>query len=143
MIEGGSPGDSLCIIETTDLDSIEHGSREPMQPFESPFLGMTDDQVRAWLKAHRRPDFAFFAFAVLDEDTIKNKTCRICCTHDEALDAYRVLITDFYAIIRVQIPVEEGVMSWCDLELIGTGQVYGRKNMEDFERIRADRVMVI
>jgi hypothetical protein len=57
MIEGGSPGDSLCIIETTDLDSIEHGSREPMQPFESPFLGMTDDQVRAWLKAHRRPDF--------------------------------------------------------------------------------------
>lgn len=39
-------GCSPCILQTTDLDSITHGSRKPMPEFESPFLNMTDNEIR-------------------------------------------------------------------------------------------------
>jgi hypothetical protein len=76
-----------------------------MQPFESPFIGMTDDQVRSWMKEHEHPHFAYGTFAVLDEDTIKNKTCRIGCTHADRKEADKMQITDFYASMHVRVPI--------------------------------------
>ncbi|EGD88115.1 hypothetical protein H112_04597 [Trichophyton rubrum D6] len=55
--EDGS-GSAPC-IQTTDLDSITHGSRKPMHEFDSPFLGWTEDQVRDWVIKHRHPNFAY------------------------------------------------------------------------------------
>ncbi|OBT51909.1 hypothetical protein VE04_06389 [Pseudogymnoascus sp. 24MN13] len=63
-----------------DLDSVTYGSRKPMQPFESPFLGMADNEVRTWMSEHRNLNFVESTFAVLDGDTARNKTCRIGVT---------------------------------------------------------------
>jgi hypothetical protein len=37
MVPDGDVGASTCILETTDLDSIAHGSRKPMRAFKSLF----------------------------------------------------------------------------------------------------------
>ncbi|KFY29507.1 hypothetical protein V493_02326 [Pseudogymnoascus sp. VKM F-4281 (FW-2241)] len=99
----GVPGDCLCILDTENLDSVIHGSRKPMQPFESPFIGMTDDEVRSWMNEHHQhPHFAEFAFAVLDEDTVKNKTCCIEVTDFVLVDSHRIITTDFFGSILLR-----------------------------------------
>lgn len=136
----GSPGECLCILTTTDLDSVKHGSRTPMEPFESPFLGMTDDEVRAWMKERRHPktripNFAYWTFAVLDEDTVKNKTCRIGCIDIDEEAGDRILTTDFFASLYVRVPLEAGTRLWYEeveseeLE-VGAGGVYNHKCIE-------------
>jgi hypothetical protein len=91
-----------------------HGSRIPMQPFKSPFLGMTDDQVRSWMNEHPHPNFARLTFAVLDEDTVKNKTCRIGYTQTEDEDDDKLVTTDFYACMTIRLAVEMVTISWCE-----------------------------
>lgn len=103
MDDRGVPGDCPYILDTEDLDSVTYGSRKPMQPFESPFLGMTDDEVRTWMSEHRNPNFVESTFAVLDGDTARNKTCRIGVTD--------VVLEDVDKVIR---RISLGVcMSWC------------------------------
>jgi hypothetical protein len=63
-------GASLCILQTTDLDSIIHGSRKPMPNFESLFLNQTDTEIREWMLNHPHPNFARSTFTVLDQNTI-------------------------------------------------------------------------
>lgn len=91
----GVPGDCLCTLDTENLDSVIHGSRKPMQPFESPFIGMTDDEVRSWMNEHQHPHFAECTFAVLDGDTAKNKTCRIRVTDFVPVDSHRMITNRF------------------------------------------------
>ena len=69
MIDG-DVGVSPCILKTTDLDSITHGSRKPMRPFESPFLSKSDDEIRTWMKENKHPNFGELTFTILDEDFI-------------------------------------------------------------------------
>ncbi|KFY00959.1 hypothetical protein V490_01129 [Pseudogymnoascus sp. VKM F-3557] len=138
------PGGCLCIITTEDLGSIGHGSRKPMQPFESPFLGMTDDEVRTWFLEHQHPGFSYFTFAVLDKDTVKNKTCRIGYRDVNAEEDNKMVITDFYASIYIQIPLDVVVISWFEEvrnhELVlGPGKAYTRKHIEEEKQEVADR----
>ena len=127
MVEDGYVGASPCILTTTDLNSISNGSRNPMHAFESPFLRKTDDEIRAWMKEHIHPNFAQTTFTILDEDTIKNKTCRVGYT----LDDDRILLTDFYADLYVRVPVEMFTISWDELELLGTGKVFNQKYIKN------------
>ncbi|KIN09074.1 hypothetical protein OIDMADRAFT_23793 [Oidiodendron maius Zn] len=107
MVDDGDVGASPCILETTDLNSVQHGSRKPARAFESPFLGKTDDEIREWVKEHPHPSFAQLTFTILDEDTIKNKTCRVGYTRGDD----RILITDFYATMYVRVPIEMATSS--------------------------------
>ena len=127
MVDDGDVGASPCILETTDLNSIANGSRSPMHAFESPFLGKTDDEIRAWMEEHKHPNFAQTTFTILDEDTIKNKTCRVGYT----LDDDRILLSDFYADLCIRVPVEMCTISWDELELIGTGKVFNQKYIKN------------
>lgn len=127
MVEDGDVGASPCILETTDLDSVQHGSRKPAQAFESPFLGKTDDEIRAWVKEHTHPSFATLTFTILDEGTIKNKTCRVGYT----LGDDRMLVTDFYATMYVRVPIEMVTVSWDEEELVGTGRVFNRQYIQN------------
>lgn len=127
MVDDGDVGASPCILETTDLDSIAHGSRKPTQAFESPFHGKSEDEIRAWVKEHEHPNFAQTTFTILDEDTIKNKTCRVGYT----LGDDRMLLTDFYANMYVRVPVEMATVSWDEEEFVGTGKVFSRKYIEN------------
>jgi hypothetical protein len=126
-VNDSDPGVSPCILTTTDLDSITHGSRKPMRAFESPFLGKSDDEIRAWMKEHEHPNFARLTFTILDEHTIKNKTCRVGYTRGDD----RMLITDFYANLYIRVPIEMVTLSWDEEEYVGTGKVFNRKYIEN------------
>ncbi|EFR01030.1 hypothetical protein MGYG_04033 [Nannizzia gypsea CBS 118893] len=75
-IDEVGPG-APCILETTDLDSITHGSRLPMKQFKSPFLGWTEGQVREWMVKHEHPNFASSTFTILDQNTIDRGISRM------------------------------------------------------------------
>lgn len=128
----GVPGDCLCILDTENLDSVTRGSRKPMQPFESPFIGMTDDEVRSWVNKHRHPNFAKVTFIVLDGDTAKNKTCRMGATDIVTEDSDRMITTDFYSTMSTMMPLEVCTLSWCENEefYLGTGKVLTREYFE-------------
>ncbi|KFY61770.1 hypothetical protein V496_04896 [Pseudogymnoascus sp. VKM F-4515 (FW-2607)] len=139
------PSDCLCILTTENLDSIKHGSRKPMQPFESPFLGMTDEEVRTWFNEHPHPNFACRTFSVLDRDTARNKTCRIGNKDGNEEAGNKMITTDFYASTYTRIPLEAFVFRWFeDVESIelqtGPGKVYTRKHIEKEKREVAERV---
>ena len=126
-IDDSDAGVSPCILTTTDLDSITHGSCKPMRAFKSPFFGKSDDEIRAWMKEHKHPNFAGLTFTILDEHTIKNKTCRVGYTGGDD----RMLITDFYANLYIRVPIEMVTLSWDEEEYIGTGKVFNRKYIEN------------
>lgn len=131
----GVPGDCLCILDTENLGLVIHGSRKSVQPFESPFISMTDDQVRSWMNEHRQSHFAECTFAVLDGDTAKNKTCRIGVTDFVPVDSDRMITTDFYGSMYVMVPVEAATCSWNDHEefYLGTGKVLNREYIEGLQ----------
>lgn len=128
----GVPRDCLCILGTANLDSVTHGSRKPMQPSESPFLGMTDDEVRSWMSEHRHPNFVGSTFAVLDGDTARNKTCRIGVTDVVQDNVDKMITTDFYGSMYVMVPVEVATVSWYNHAefFLGSGKVLNREYIE-------------
>ena len=130
---GGAP----CILQTTDLSSIAHGSRKPMQAFDSPFLGKTDSEIRTFMQENRNKHFASLTFTIFDEETIKNKTCRIGDASEKCDE--RILLTDFYTNMVVRVPIEEGVRLLVEEELLGTGKVYDRRFMEEQYRVARER----
>ncbi|DAA74243.1 TPA_exp: hypothetical protein A8136_3741 [Trichophyton benhamiae CBS 112371] len=111
--EGDLPayGMAPCILQTTDLDSITHGSRKPMPvDFESPFLNWTDEQVREWATKALRPGHPSFAqrtFTILDQNTVDNKICRVgyISVFQEDED-YGMLSEVFYGDIMARVPLE-------------------------------------
>jgi hypothetical protein len=83
------------------------------------------------MKEHRHPSFAYFTFAVLDEDTAKNKTCRIGCTDYDAEDGDKMLITDFYTSLYIRVPIEVVTISWCEEIHSGENKIYDPKRIEE------------
>lgn len=126
----GIPGECICILDTTDLNSVVHGSRTPMQPFESPFIGWTDDECRSWINEHRHLYFAEYNFIVLDKDTAKNKTCCVGYTYVNEPMGDKMLITDFYTCMHSMPAIEVGTLLWDETELLGTGEVDNRAKFE-------------
>ncbi|EFQ99270.1 hypothetical protein MGYG_02283 [Nannizzia gypsea CBS 118893] len=112
------PGASPCILQTTDLDLIAHGSRKPMPNFESPFLNWTDEQVRDWATKEgkrQRQSFAMETFTILDQNSIDNKICRIgYIDNGEEDDDRRMLHGIFYADLQTRIPLNEVEVSWSE-----------------------------
>ncbi|KFY74282.1 hypothetical protein V499_05687 [Pseudogymnoascus sp. VKM F-103] len=128
----GIPGDCICILDTMDLNSAEHGSRAPMQPFESPFIGWTDDECRSWINEHRHPYFAEYNFIVLDEDTVKNKTCRVGYTYVNEPMGDKMLTTDFFTCMHNMPAIDVGTLLWDETVLLGTGEVDDRAKFEEY-----------
>ena len=128
MTDDGLVGGAVCILDTEDIHSVIYRSRKPMKSFHSPFLGKTDDEIRSWVKENLTglDEFAERTFTILDEDTIKNKTCRIGYVGGDD----RMLIADFFANLPVRIPVEMSERSWCENDYLGTEKVFGRKYLQ-------------
>lgn len=87
---------------------------------------MTDDEIRGWMREHKHPGFAQLTFTILDEDTVRNKTCRIGYT----LDNDGMLICDFWASMVIRVPIEMVTLTWDDEELVGTGRVCDRAYLD-------------
>ncbi|KAM5438237.1 hypothetical protein MferCBS31731_005098 [Microsporum ferrugineum] len=135
------PGASPCILQTTDLGSITHGSRKPMPDFESPFLNWTDKQVRDWATKESRLERSYIAtrtFTIFDQNTINNKVCRVgyISVYKEDTD-YRMLSEVFYADIMVRVPLEEAEICW-EETLSGVDGVFDR-NAIDEERAMVEK----
>ncbi|KFX88730.1 hypothetical protein V490_07445 [Pseudogymnoascus sp. VKM F-3557] len=131
----GNTGYHLCILDTMDLNSVEHGSRTPVQPFESPFIGWTDDECRSWMNEHRHPYFATYTFVVLDKDTVKNKTIRIGYLFVDEPQGDQMMVHDFYTSMHSMPALEIGNMTWsCNEEFLGTGKVYNRQKFEEGQK---------
>ncbi|KAM5434562.1 hypothetical protein MferCBS31731_006664 [Microsporum ferrugineum] len=127
---GGSP----CILQTTDLETITHGSRKPMPDFESPFLNWTDEQIRDWATKESKIERGYIAsstFTILDENTIDAKVCRVGYISINGIEKadYRMLSEVFYADLMVRVPLEMAEISW-DETLSGIDGVYDRKAIE-------------
>lgn len=133
MVEDGNVGGTACILQTTDLDSITHGSRPTMKAFESPFLDFTEPQVRQWLKDHPHKNFASRSYAIMDEDTVANKTLRIGCldTNIRGKEDDRTLLVDFFAHMYIRVPLEMATVSWFEEGRVGTDKVFDKKYIEN------------
>jgi hypothetical protein len=119
-------GSSPCILQTTDLDSVSHGSRKPIPDFDSPFLNWTESEIRDWMLKNRHPNFVESTFTILDQNTIDRKVCRIGYI-DEVEPDNRMLWADFFAELQVRVPIEMGTLSWQEEEFVGTEKVLDRK----------------
>lgn len=86
------------------------------------------------MKDHQHPSFAYSTFAVLDEDTTKNKTCRIGSTSDNTEEGDKMLTTDFFASMYFRVPVEMATRSWCEEVWGYAGKVFDRKCIEESKR---------
>ena len=103
-----------------------------MQPFESPFIGWTDDECRSWISEHRHPYFSTLNFVVLDKDTVKNKTCRVGYTYVDEPKGDQMMTHDFYTSMHFMPALEVGNMIWWwNEEYLGTGEVYNREKFEE------------
>lgn len=122
-------GASPCILQTTDLDSIAHGSRKPMPDFESPFLNMTDNEIRDWMLQHRHPNFAQLTFTILDQNTVEHQISRIGYVWEDDPDD-RMLLADFFAGLYIRVPISMGTISWDEEDLVGTEKIIDRKVLE-------------
>lgn len=125
---GDSVGGAPCILASKDLDAVAHGSRKPMQAFESPFVGMSKEEVRDFFVKNVAPHSAFtsYAFAIMDEDSAEKKTC-VVAVDDKPLKWIR---TDFFASMYNMVPLEMATMSIEETEFMGTDKVFDREEVE-------------
>ncbi|MCJ1475695.1 hypothetical protein MMC13_004358 [Lambiella insularis] len=61
----------LCVMTSTDVDSITHSSRPPFSAFQSPFLGWTLDALNDFIEAnfHSKEPLSEKFYIVLDKMT--------------------------------------------------------------------------
>jgi len=127
---GDSVGGAPCILQSKDLDEVAHGSRKPMQAFESPFLGMSKEEVRDFFVENVVPHSAFtsLTFAIMDEDTVSKKTC-VVAVNDQASNL-KSLRADFYASMFNMVPLEMVTISIEETEFVDTDKVFDREEVE-------------
>lgn len=101
-----------------------------MSDFESPFLNMTESEIRDWMLKHRHPEFARATFTILDQNTVDRKICRMGYIGGKNCDT-RMLCTEFYVDLYIRAPIEMGTVGWDDEQLAADGRVYSRKVIED------------
>lgn len=68
---------------------------------------------------------------VLDNDTVKNKTCRVGYTYINEPMGDKMKITDFYTCLHSMPALEVGNACWDWDEFVGTDEVYNREKFEE------------
>jgi len=97
----------LCFVTTKDTSKLEKGSRPPMDPFESPFLGTDIESINDFVKTHcRGTELSHENFTVLDNKTIEDKTC-VLASNSTGLQTVR---SDLRSILYTLVPIEMGTI---------------------------------
>lgn len=71
----------MVIMTSEDISTIPHLLTQPIQPFQSPFIGKTIEELAAWY--HRNiiqpavPGFWRGSFIVIDEDALEEQICTV------------------------------------------------------------------
>jgi hypothetical protein len=87
-------GYAPCILHSTDISAITHGSRYPYPAFSSPFIGKTVNEILNLFLSIRRPlnwEWSHSIFFILDEQTARDgKTCVLACdnSHEDNRPEY-------------------------------------------------------
>uniref|UniRef100_A0A8H7XY74 Uncharacterized protein n=1 Tax=Psilocybe cubensis TaxID=181762 RepID=A0A8H7XY74_PSICU len=68
-------------MTSENVSEIPHLLTQPVQPFQSPFLGMSFEEVAAWYDTNiikpKVPGFWEGAFIVLDEEALQEQICTV------------------------------------------------------------------
>jgi hypothetical protein len=136
------------ILSTKDIETIKKSSRAPMSPVDSPFLNCSIDEIYEFFLDNVRPlggeisgAWTAHTFIVLDERTVADKTCLICCDAPDFLEEERVVLkkirSDFLMSLSetlcyetfTRCPSESG-----DGRLLETGEVLTQEAVDRGER---------
>ncbi|KAH9478230.1 hypothetical protein JR316_0008683 [Psilocybe cubensis] len=73
--------DWMVIMTSEDVSEIPHLLTQPVQPFRSPLIGKSIEEVAAWYDTNiiqpNVPGFYFGAFVVMDEEALQEQLCTV------------------------------------------------------------------
>lgn len=104
-IEQIKPEEHFMLMTSKDVSALHHGLSTPVEPFESPFIGETIDEVAAWFTQNITDDsdrlgYMEELFVVLDTEAVEQGTCTIVQARDGDV---QTLCSDFsLALLTVQ-----------------------------------------
>ncbi|KAF5330639.1 hypothetical protein D9619_006023 [Psilocybe cf. subviscida] len=120
----------FSLITTKDLSSIRCGLSLPVQPFTSPFIDHSLEEVTAWFTSNitqpQLPGYHPYIFLVFDKDSAREEVCTIVSTLDQPVGQLRCEFKVTYDIFRCvdhQGGTEEGFG-----EYSRTGEVLTKEN---------------
>lgn len=123
----------IVIIDTENLSNITKGSSTPVEPFTSPFLGKTVEEVSSWFDSNitqpERTGYMHNCFLILDAQSVDDETCIFVCTRDAPLQSLRC---DFYlaaqnaVICEMGQNMKEGIMG----SFMRSGEVMTKENLK-------------
>ena len=95
---------ALFIMQSNHIVA-RHGSRPPIQPFESPCLGNSVEDIYGSFKRGVVPQeyFTEHTFAVVDDQTASDKTILVASDAEGSLQTVR---TDFWSSLHAMVPFE-------------------------------------
>jgi hypothetical protein len=107
----------LVLMTSKDLTSIHRGLSSPVQPFTSPFIGMSVDEVTAWydtnISQHEVVGYLKRTFIVLEQEAVDDEICIIVCTSEQPNGRLRcdfTLALQTICAIDMDRSTEEGIM---------------------------------
>ncbi|KAL9120725.1 MAG: hypothetical protein Q9187_002723 [Circinaria calcarea] len=98
-------GAGALFIMQSNYIVARHGSRPPIQPFESPCLGRTVEDIYGSFKRGVVPQdyFTEHTFAIVDDETASTKTILVASDADGSLQTVR---SDFWSSLHAMVPFE-------------------------------------
>ena len=96
------------LLHTTEIyTEIKHATRTPSQPFESPWLHNSFEDVKSWFEenvcAVETTDYFSNCFVILDEASAEPETCLMVNISEPNLETVR---TDFRIVLDVAMESE-------------------------------------
>ncbi|KAH9478231.1 hypothetical protein JR316_0008684 [Psilocybe cubensis] len=109
----------MVIMTSEDVSEIPHSLTQPIQPFRSPFLGKSIEEIAAWYDANiiqpKVPGFYSGAFIVMDEDALQQQICAVVnmkkgLQNIELLGCEWILALHMASILNLNHPFEDAVI---------------------------------
>jgi hypothetical protein len=124
--------DWLALITSKDLSSIHRGLSSPVQPFTSPFIGMSVDEVTEWFKTNvaqpELPGYNIEIFIIFNDESVMDEVCTVVSIFDEQAERLRC---EFKLGLEVVNWIDhQGSMEECAGAFCRTGEVMTKENRE-------------
>lgn len=104
----------LVLMTSKDLSTIHHGMSSPVQPFTSPFIGQTIEEMVAWFQHNiLEPNMKGYdgsGFIVFDSESLEEEVCTIVSLNvsEETDEPYETVRCDFTIAVTIANVVAMG-----------------------------------
>ncbi|KAF5330640.1 hypothetical protein D9619_006020 [Psilocybe cf. subviscida] len=124
--------DWLALVTSRDLSAIHHGLSSPVQPFTSPFVGMSVDELTEWFEANTAQPEPLGCnrdvFIILNDESITDGVCTVVSILDEPAGSLRC---EFKLAMGTLCLIEhQGSMEECVGPFMRTGEVMTEENQD-------------